>query len=251
DHVTLAWAAGRRPARREALLAAALYAAGVGIAVAALAVSPAIALAAALALSAYHFGTADAGPLGRGRAVSAAFGLLPVLGPLTFWPGRARALLAALAPGLAAAWHGAAVVVAGGVLAAAVAAALWRCVRAATPGLAAELALVTLTMAVLPPLAAFGCYFALWHAPRHVARLLAAEPRGLGRRADGLPVPARGRPGDLVRAAWLPAAAAFAGLGAAWALLPSPLWPAVGLAGLLAVTLPHTVVVSRLAARGR
>jgi Brp/Blh family beta-carotene 15,15'-monooxygenase len=245
DHVTLALATGRRPSRREATTTAGLYGLGVAVAVMGYLADPAAVLLLALALSVFHFGTSDGGPLRAAPITVMAFGLLPVVGPLTARPAQSDQVLTVLAPSLAAHWQGmAAVLVGAGVGGAAIAAAAVA-LRTGDWLEAAEIAGLVLTVAVLPPLAAFGLYFGLWHAPRHVGVLLGGPDRR----------PARAQPRRitlrcLVGSAWLPTLVAFAGLLAFWMALPRRFWLPIGLGGLLAVSLPHTIVVTRLRRSG-
>ena len=114
--------------------------------------------------------------------------------------------------------------------------AAWRVDAAETAGLAAFFAAVE-------PLLAVGLYFCLWHAPRHIARLVAWSPPAVARAAQGRRV----WPGFAVRA--LPGTAgALALLGALWVGLgPAPtVGAAVGvyLALIAAMTVPHALVVA-------
>jgi Brp/Blh family beta-carotene 15,15'-monooxygenase len=251
DHITVARAENRQPSGRETTATAVLYALGVVVALLCLWVSPSVALTVALALSAYHFGTGETGALRHGRTVAAAFGLLPILGPFVAWPVASDRLLAGLAPTLAAHWQAGMVTGGTAVLVVIGAAGMITALRRRDWAVAGELGLLALLVAVLPPLAAFGLYFGLWHAPRHIARLVdLGRPAGTG---PWLATPPSGRTTwrALIRAAWLPTLIAYISLAGAWALLPSHLWADVGLAGLLAVTAPHTIIVAGLVHRVR
>ena len=117
-------------------------------------------------------------------------------------------------------------------------AAAWRTDAGETLGLAAFFALVD-------PLLAVGLYFCLWHAPRHIARLVAWSPAAAAQVAAGGGGPVLA--GFAVRA--LPGTlGALALLGALWIAVgqSATLGAAVGvyLALIAAVTVPHTAVVS-------
>jgi Brp/Blh family beta-carotene 15,15'-monooxygenase len=245
DHVSSAWGRGRTPDVRRAAYTACLYAGGLGVAAAVLFVSRPLGLVLTLTISAYHFGSGDAG---RDRpALALALGTLPVLGPLVFWPGRSRGILRDLSPAVARIWDPAAVEIAAGLLVVVSVGAVVDGILRRDVAAVAEVVVLGILVAMVVPLAAFGVYFALWHAPRHLARLTDLR--------DAAPqIPGRSGLADLFRWGAPTAVAAYALLAvAAWAV-PVRLWPAVGLVGLLAVSLPHAAVVDRLprtAARGR
>ncbi len=236
DHLALDWSRGRDAAPTNRLLAA--YVAG-AVATAALALAfPVPAVLALLALSVLHFAEGEAafdrlrGGAGL-RLPALSLGLSVVALPVLLRPEPVRPLLAALDPGLP------------GVLAPLRAPVLAATALLVLAGLAvaaahrawtvlAELALVAGSALVVPPLLVFAVWFGAWHAPRHVLRLLALQPDGT------LPVRLR----RLVRAALLPTAAAVSGL-AALALGGRGL-PAAVLVVLLALTVPHAVVVARI-----
>jgi Brp/Blh family beta-carotene 15,15'-monooxygenase len=105
-----------------------------------------------------------------------------------------------------------------------------------------ELAALTAFFVVTPAVLAVGTYLLAWHAPRHVARLIATDPvqaalspwRGLvawGREAAPLTAASLAGLGLLAATAWQVPAAADAVAGAALALIA-------------ALTLPHAVVVA-------
>ncbi len=115
----------------------------------------------------------------------------------------------------------------------------------------AETVLLALYFALVPPVLAVGLYFCLWHAPRHVARLVLLDAKSAGALEMGRAMPA------LVRfardAAPLTATAlvllfglylVVPGTGAA----PSALL-ALYLVLVSALTLPHVVVVSLMDVR--
>jgi len=116
---------------------------------------------------------------------------------------------------------------------------------------AVELGLLWLFFWVVPPILAVGLYFCLWHALRHVVRLIAAETPGSEALQSGDHATAFGR---FARQAAPLTAVALAMVGGLYALVPAaPAAPAeVGEVGevvglylvLIAVlTLPHVVVV--------
>lgn len=95
-----------------------------------------------------------------------------------------------------------------------------------------------------PPLLAFAAYFGAWHAARHVARLLSADPANAGALAAGH----LGRPlARFARQAFLPTVASVTVLGLLW-------WGAGGAEGFVAahlgliaaLTMPHVAVVAAL-----
>ncbi|WP_123535556.1 Brp/Blh family beta-carotene 15,15'-dioxygenase [Halosimplex salinum] len=113
---------------------------------------------------------------------------------------------------------------------------------------AGETALLWAYFLVVPPVFAIGLYFCCWHAPRHVARVLALDDRAV----DAL---SRGRLGGALarfaREAAVPTLAALVGCAALWWFTPSPdptLAGAVAvyLVAIAVLTLPHVVVVTWL-----
>ena len=246
DHVVLAWSAGRPISTGAALRAAGLYAAGVVVALVAFAASPALALIGALAVSAWHFGTTDCAGRRRPAAATAAFGLLPVVGPLALWPHRSAAFVERIAPDVARVVNGSGhtVLMASLIVAvAAAAAALLRRGRRADVG---ELAVLVVLVAAAPPAVAVGVYFAAWHTPRQVAAILAAGSDRAGSARSGAGRAAQGRR----LAGWTAptTALSLAAIGIVWAVAPARLWPDVALVALLAVSLPHSLVGARLGA---
>ena len=247
------WSGGRQAPRRLLVLVVAGYATAAAAAAAALLLVPTPALAVALVLSAVHFGRGEvvawaerAGRPVPGPAADllpcaahglAVVGLLlwrdpattdPWVRPLS--PGVADAALATRTAGLA-------------VVALAVAAATtWLLARGRRQD-AAELVLVAAVFAVVPPLAAFGVYFGLWHAVRHTGRLLdLARAAGGG---DGWGPAAR----RLARAGALPSVVALGAVAVLWRLGDvAGLQAQVSI--LLALTFPHAAVVWALDRRG-
>lgn len=242
DHVAVAWAAGRPVSARAAALTGILYAAGVALGVIALVASPAAAVCAVLAVSAWHFGTSDRDlspdrPR-RARAADVAFGVVVVAGPLALWPRRSAAYLTHLSPQVASGVRGpahAALLVLVAAAASAGGAALWQQRRTAE---LAELAVLTALVVAAPPAAAVGVYFGLWHSPRHIERLVRAAPAGDRRRRRAF--------GRLAEWSVPTSGVAVGAVLAVWAAVPTRLWPVVGLAALLAVSVPHSVVVAHL-----
>jgi Brp/Blh family beta-carotene 15,15'-monooxygenase len=113
----------------------------------------------------------------------------------------------------------------------------------------AEMALLAAYFALVPPVLAVGLYFCLWHAPRHVARLILLDEKSAGALDAGLMSP------SLIRFARDAAPLTIAALVFLLGLyLVAPGTGSQGLspASLLAVylvlisvlTLPHVVVVS-------
>jgi Brp/Blh family beta-carotene 15,15'-monooxygenase len=236
DHLALGWARGRTGAAPVRVLVA--YATGaVAAALAALAF-PVPAVLALLVLSVLHFAEGEAafdrlrGGPGL-RLPSFAVGLAVVALPVLLRPDPVRPLLAALDPALPGVVQQGrtpvlvvtALVVAAG-LAVALAARAWTA--------AAELVVVVAAALLAPPLLVFAAWFGGWHAPRHLVRLLDLQPDGDLRR----------RLRRLTRSAVAPTAAALAGLAALVAVGRDV--PAAVLVVLLALTVPHAVVVARL-----
>jgi len=107
-----------------------------------------------------------------------------------------------------------------------------------------ELLLLLAFFLVTQPVFAVGAYFLLWHSPRHVLRLMAADPaqRALlkrGRNAAALVA--------FHREAWLFTVVPLLGIVAialALAATGAPQIAAVSLAAIAALTYPHAVVVA-------
>jgi Brp/Blh family beta-carotene 15,15'-monooxygenase len=238
DHLAWGWAQGEVRPRTRVVVGYALAAAvAVGIAL----LAPLPALLVLLALAAAHFAEGEVGwarlrGARPGWPSGAAAGLAAVALPLVLRPADVRPLLDGLDPGLAGVLlDSPARPVLLALTALLVAAGLLTARRDRRRG--AELVLGVAVAAVLPPLAAFAAWFAGWHAVRHTARLVALDPHPDRSPAAGL--------ARFARAAALPSLVALVGT-AALALV-------VGVTGgllvaLLALTVPHTAVVARLAA---
>ncbi|MGY1831283.1 beta-carotene 15,15'-dioxygenase, Brp/Blh family [Geodermatophilus sp. SYSU D01180] len=214
--------------------------------------APGPALVVFVLVSTWHFGTGETAfadlragrPVQRQATASVVLGALVLLVPLARGADAAAPVVAAVVPGSSGVLPTALVVtVLVTVLPAAAALGAERLLAGRWLE-AAEVAVLLVLVLVVPPFAAFGVWFGCWHAVRHVARLVAADPAN----ADDL---ARGRlRGPLRRfaaAAALPTLAVLAVLAL--------LWPAAGgwrgslataLPVLAALTLPHALVVARL-----
>lgn len=168
--------------------------------------APVAAFAAFVCVTAYHWGAGDlhammffgSPGLVRTRRITRALllagrGCAPMLVPLVFFPDAFRAVAAdavglfgadAVAlrvlfePGLRAAlFAGLAALVA---LSLVLAARDLGGDRASLLPVVVETVLLLAFFAVVPPVLAVGVYFALWHAPRHIARLVLLEPASSG-----------------------------------------------------------------------
>jgi Brp/Blh family beta-carotene 15,15'-monooxygenase len=100
--------------------------------------------------------------------------------------------------------------------------------------------------ATVPPLVAVGTYFCLWHAARHVARLVLLDGPAVDALAGG---DARAALARFARQAAPLTAASLALLGGLYLLVPDPPTTLPGFVGLYlvliaALTLPHVVVVA-------
>ena len=208
-----------------------------------------------LALSVLHFGSGDlmadrdddpGSPPLDGLALAVAVlarGGPVVAGPLLVWPEQAgRALesvqLTFVMPAL-----GVRVLIAG-VVVACVGAAASTALRAGDRRAAAEVVLLALLFVAVPPLAAFGVYFGAWHGLRHTARLIGRDPRS---HADL----AAGRLRRPLRRFGVSAALPTLVAGTSAAALVLVAGQHTGLTGtvfsvLLALTVPHLVVVAAL-----
>jgi len=190
-------------------------------------------------------------------------GGLPMLAPLVAVPGRYRevalsvvSLFGADAAALAPAFSPTGRLVAGGgllalsVLGVVVGGLRVRGGAARTPWLvdAGEVALLWVYFAVVPPVLAVGVYFCLWHALRHVARLLVVSDAASDALAAGDATAALGR---FARDAAPLTAVSLLVFAALWVAVPNA--PGAGdrggllalyLVGIAVLTLPHVAVVT-------
>jgi len=184
-------------------------------------------------------------------------GGIPMLVPLIAFPGRYRTVVTSfVAPfgGRVPTWPGQTAQLALAVgFAALTLATLAVGYRAATDRRtwtvdAGETALLWAFFFVVPPVLAVGVYFCVWHATRHVARVLALDPDATAALDRGKLAPAVGR---FAREAALPTAGALALAWVLWTAAPDPAPTvegvvAVYLVAVAVVTLPHVVVVTWL-----
>lgn len=193
---------------------------------------PGPALVVLLLLSVVHFAE---GEQAFDRLRGGHAGLLPALAvgwsavalPIGMHPAEIRELLAALSEPVSVAVLSPA---GRGALLTSTVVLILAALRRADRRIAGEILLVAATLAVVPPLAAFAVWFAGWHAVRHIARVVTQDPAGPGLT-------------DLARRTALPSLVAAVGL-ATLVGVTGGVPPAVVL-GLLALTVPHTVVVAR------
>jgi Brp/Blh family beta-carotene 15,15'-monooxygenase len=184
DHVLPFWTGRRRPGGAALGRVLAGYVAVAALAAVALLTAPTATVAVFLLVSALHFGRAevvvsaeDAGRRVPGSTqewpATLAHGLAVVGLPLVLWPAASADVLGRLAPG----WREPLPPVVRAVLGVGVVVVLGLALRAqlSTGGRreAAELVGVAALFAVVPPLVAFGLWFAGWHALRHTGRLIA------------------------------------------------------------------------------
>ncbi|GAB2914344.1 hypothetical protein GCM10027047_10450 [Rhodococcus aerolatus] len=203
---------------------------------------PLPALLVLLSLTVLHFGSGDVAleawagtPAPRPAVLGLALGGLPVVVPLALRPGDTVALLDPLTGGRGAAVHAVALLCLP-VVALAAGLAVRDAQRAGRWQTVAGLVVVAAVVALLPPLVAFGVYFAGWHALRQTCRQLDEAGAGadLGTAARRLAL----RAGPPTVAALL----LLAGVVAArwsqdgWSV------PTALVAALLAVTVPHAAV---------
>lgn len=251
DHMVPFWMGGRRPSPRELATVLAGYLTIAAAAALALVLTPTVTVAVFLVVSAVHFGRAEAvvNAEDGGRPApgllqdvptTLAHGLAVTGLPLVLWPAESAAVLGHLAPAWGTALPVPVRVVLGLVIAAAVLLAAARSVHRAERREAGELLMVVALFAVVPPLAAFGVWFAGWHALRHTARLLALLQAGPDR-----PVPARAA-GRFARHAALPTLVSLAAVVVLAARDSSPTAVGAALAVVLALTFPHVRTVTAL-----
>ena len=251
DHMVPFWATGERATTRRMAQVLASYLLVAAAAAAALLVAPVAAVAVFLVVSALHFGRGDVvfaaerdgrpvPPPTRDVALALAHGTVVVGLPVALWSEVSGPVLGELTRTGAALPPGALTV-----LALAVAAL----VLVAGAGLArrrrwlelGELALLAAVFALVPPLAAFGVYFGLWHAGRHTSRLVALAAAAHPGRPAALGWAAR----RYALHAAAPTAVAV-GVLALVAATDDASVLAVELAVLIALTFPHVQTVARL-----
>jgi len=266
DHLVPSRLAGRDANVRGVLSVVLLYAALSGLCLALWFAAPAAAFVLFIAVTAYHWGAGDLhallffgdGELDRMGGVPRALllslrGGLPVLVPLLFFPEAYRGVAGATAglfgpdaSVLSWAFSPAFRLSAGVALAAVGAVFLVRAAgdlagdRRVLLPVALETLLIFAFFAVVPPVLAVGLYFTLWHAPRHIARLVLLDPAPAPSRFLRDAAPLTGVALALLVALYL---VVPAGEGSAPSLL------AVYLVLISALTLPHAVVVSYMDAR--
>ena len=142
-----------------------------------------------LVVSVLHFGAGDLmaerdeGPEQRAQRSRLALAVAVVarggpvvVGPLLVWPGQAGDALAAvqLHFTMPAPWVR---MLLAGAVAACVLASATASLRTGQRRSALEVVLLATLFAAVPPLAAFGIYFGAWHGLRHTARLIISDPR--------------------------------------------------------------------------
>jgi beta-carotene 15,15'-dioxygenase len=266
DHLVPARLAGRAADWRSVLGVVLLYLALSGLCLALWFTVPAAAFVLFVLVTVFHWGTGDlhaliffgSDDLGGMGPVSRALllvlrGSLPMLVPLLFFPDAYRGvadaaagLFGADAAALSGAFSPAFRLAAGAALAGVAVLFLLRAAgdlageRRALVPVALETLLLFAFFAVVPPVLAVGLYFALWHAPRHIARLVLLDPAPAPSRFARDAAPLTGLALVLLVALYL---AVPAGEGAASSLL------AVYLVLISALTLPHAVLVSYMDAR--
>jgi Brp/Blh family beta-carotene 15,15'-monooxygenase len=258
---------------RSVLWVVAVYAVLMAVYAGAWFVAPTASFVFFVALTWFHWGQGDVYavlaldaaehlPTTAERALSLVVrGGLPMLAPLVAFPDRYRAVArgvvglfgadaAALAPAFAPTGR---LVAGGGLLAlSALGVALgWLRVRdgaARTPWLvdAGEVTLLWAYFAVVPPVLAVGVYFCLWHALRHVARLLVTSESASAALAVG---DATGALRRFARDALPLTVASLVVFGALAVAVPETPAGRTGLLGLYLVgiavlTLPHVAVVT-------
>jgi beta-carotene 15,15'-dioxygenase len=266
DHLVPARLAGRAADWRSVLGVALLYLALSGLCLALWFTAPAAAFVLFVLVTVFHWGAGDLhallffGPeeLGETGPVSRVLllvlrGSLPMLVPLLFFPDAYRGVASATAglfgadaAALAGAFSQGFRLAVGAALAAVAGVFLLRAAgdlagrRRALPTVVLETLLLFAFFAVVPPVLAVGLYFALWHAPRHIARLVLLDP---------VPAPSR-----FARDAASLTGLALVLLVALYLAVPAGEGDAGSLlAGYLvlisALTLPHAVLVSYMDAR--
>jgi len=266
DHLVPARLAGRDADFQSMLGVVFLYIVLSGLCLALWFAAPAGAFVLFVCVTVFHWGAGELhamlffgpdGLRGIGRAARALLlslrGGLPMLIPLLFFPdayrgvaSAAAGLFGADAAALSGAFSPAFRLAAGAALAAVAVVFLLRALgdldgeRRVLLPVVLETLLLFAFFAVVPPVLAVGLYFALWHAPRHIARLVLLDPAPVPSRFARDAAPLTGLALALLAALYL---AVPAGEGNAGSLL------AVYLVLISALTLPHAVLVSYMDAR--
>ncbi|NEK56945.1 beta-carotene 15,15'-dioxygenase, Brp/Blh family [Geodermatophilus sabuli] len=249
DHLLPARRLGLGPVQLAALAGG--YAALAVLAYLAFRWAPGPGLAVFVALSVWHFGSGETAvahlragvPVRRRAAAALVVGAVVLVVPLARPFPDAAAVVGRVVPDRA----GAAPLLPGWTVPAVIgAAALLGAALLARRRLmeAGELALLTTVVLVLPPPAALGVYFGAWHSTRHVARVVAEDPRNAADLAAGRAGPPLGR---FARAAALPTAVAGSALALLAAAGDDRLDVVAALLPVLAaLTVPHALVVGWL-----
>ena len=277
DHLVPARLAGRATDFRGVLGVVLLYLALSGLCLALWFTAPAAAFVLFVCVTVFHWGAGDLhallffGPDGLGemgppsRALLLVFrGCLPMLVPLLFFPDAYRGVATAAAglfgsdaAALSGVFSPAFRLAVGAALAAVAAAFSLRAAgdlaggRRALLPVALETLLLFAFFAAVPPVLAVGLYFALWHAPRHVARLVLLDPAGSRDLGAGRPMRALAR---FAAGAAPLTVLALACLVALYLAVPQAAGEPGSLLALYlvlvsALTLPHAVIVAFMDAR--
>ena len=252
DHLVPEWTLGRQLPRRAFAAILVAYIAVAALAFGLLLVQPVLGAGLFLLVSILHFGAGDveflglSGPLAWWQRASAAlaFGLAPVALPIAVHAEQARPVLEGLAPELVVLTTPSVRLAAVGLTLALVLVTLWSVSVRGQRRAATDLLVLCAAFVLAPPLLAFAAYFGGWHATRHIARLLALDPRN----AEDLLAARVARPlARFARSALLPTLASVVVLLGLW-------WGAGGVEGLVAahlgllvaLTMPHVALVSWL-----
>ena len=271
DHLVPSRLAGRDADGRSVLAVVLLYLVLSGLCLALWFTAPIAAFVLFVCVTVFHWGAGELHALlffgpdglsGMGRASRALLlvlrGGLPMLVPLLFFPDAYRGvataaagLFGADATALSGVFSPAFRLAVGGALAVVALLFVLRAARDLAGGrrallpVAFETLLLFAFFAVVPPVLAVGLYFTLWHAPRHVARLVLLDPTGARHLRAGRPGRALARFARDAAPLTVLALAFLAGLYLAVPRAteaPGPLL-AVYLVLVSALTLPHASLV--------
>jgi Brp/Blh family beta-carotene 15,15'-monooxygenase len=272
DHLAVARASGRPVTARDVAGVVALYGVLGGAYAALWLVAPLVAAVAFVALTWAHWGQGDLYPLvalfdgahpatAAQRALTAAVrGALPMVVPLVAFPATYRRVLGwfvapfdgttdPLAP-LFAAETRLALGVGLAVLSAVALATGYRAEGASAAWVVdcLETGLLWAFFLVVPPILAVGAYFSLWHALRHVGRLVAVDDAAASALAGGDPLRALGAFAQDALPATLGGLLVVVALAAVAPRPPGSLtsWVGVYLVAIAVLTLPHVVVVTTM-----